>query len=185
MKTFTEKLRSLPRGVVAAAFGMMVLVLIGAAQVRGEGPAPLAAVSAASMVADVKSFESPVSVESNEMIQDAALAASPEADGQSARVLWMEVTAYCPCKKCCGPQAMGITASGKKVDYNDGGFVAADTTVLPFGTKLLVPGYHADRPIEVIDRGGAIKGHKLDVFYDTHEKAMEWGRKWVAVTVLE
>jgi 3D (Asp-Asp-Asp) domain-containing protein len=163
---------------------MMVLVLIGAAQVRGEDPAPLAG---SEMVAAANSFESPISHVANEMISEDALVDSPqgEADTQSTRVLWMEVTAYCPCKKCCGPQAMGITASGKKVDYNDGGFVAADTSVLPFGTRLLVPGYHANRPIEVIDRGGAIKGHKLDVFYDTHEKAMEWGRKWVAVTVLE
>src|SRR5688500_12547387 len=31
------------------------------------------------------------------------------------RVMRMEVTAYCPCTKCCGPKAQGITASGKHV----------------------------------------------------------------------
>ena len=30
------------------------------------------------------------------------------------RIVMMEVTAYCPCKKCCGPKAQGITASGKR-----------------------------------------------------------------------
>src|SRR5262245_45780006 len=37
-------------------------------------------------------------------------------------IIWMEVTAYCPCHKCCGPKAAGLTASGKRVTYNDGRF---------------------------------------------------------------
>jgi 3D (Asp-Asp-Asp) domain-containing protein len=100
------------------------------------------------------------------------------------RTIKMEVTAYCPCSKCCGPKAVGLTASGKDVSYNDGRFVAADTRNLPFGTKLLVPGYD-ESPVEVIDRGGAIKGNKLDVFFPTHEQALEWGRRHLTVTVLE
>lgn len=102
-----------------------------------------------------------------------------------ARVIWMEVTAYCPCKICCGKGAMGLTASGKRVSYNHGRFVAADTSLLPFGTRLLIPGYSSSQPVEVIDRGGAIKGYKLDVFFDTHERAMQWGRQWIPVTVLD
>ena len=97
----------------------------------------------------------------------------------------MEVTAYCPCKKCCGPSAAGITASGKHISYNDGRFVAADTDRLPFGTKLVVPGYgEAALPVEVIDRGGAIKGNKLDVFFPTHQAALEWGRRRIAVLII-
>lgn len=101
------------------------------------------------------------------------------------RVILMEVTAYCPCPKCCGPDAQGITASGKDVSYNDGRFVAADTHVLPFGTRLQVPGYGDAQPVEVIDRGGAIKGQKLDVFFPTHEAALKWGRQKLEVTVEE
>ena len=41
------------------------------------------------------------------------------------------------------------------------------------------------QPVPVIDRGGAIKGHKLDVFFDSHEAALEWGRQWVAVAVVD
>lgn len=99
------------------------------------------------------------------------------------RVVMMEVTAYCACPKCCGPDAAGITASGKDVTYNDGKFVAADRK-LPFGTKLVIPGY-SEAPVEVIDRGGAIKGDKLDVFFPTHEAALEWGRQHVPVTILD
>jgi 3D (Asp-Asp-Asp) domain-containing protein len=102
-----------------------------------------------------------------------------------SRVRLMEITAYCPCSKCCGPNAQGITASGKHVSYNHGKFVAADTSILPFGTRLLIPGYAAE-PVEVIDRGGAIKGNKLDVFFPTHEQALKWGRqKMVPVIIVE
>lgn len=103
----------------------------------------------------------------------------------ATRVMLMEVTAYCPCPKCCGPQAQGITASGKTVDYADGRFVAADTRLLPFGTRVSVPGYHDGQPVEVIDRGGAIKGNKLDVYFPSHQTALEWGRRQVPVTILD
>lgn len=101
----------------------------------------------------------------------------------ASHVVWMKVTAYCACKKCCGPHANGITASGRRVSFDDGKFVAADTSRLPFGTKLSIPGYHHGEVVEVIDRGGAIRGNHLDVFFPSHERAMQWGVKWLPVTV--
>jgi 3D (Asp-Asp-Asp) domain-containing protein len=101
------------------------------------------------------------------------------------RTILMEVTAYCACKLCCGPKAQGITASGKRVSYNGGKFVAADTDVLPFGTKIVVPGYNRGRAVPVADRGGAIRGRKLDLYFPTHREAREWGRQWVEVKVIE
>jgi 3D (Asp-Asp-Asp) domain-containing protein len=95
------------------------------------------------------------------------------------------VTAYCPCTICCGANAQGITASGKLVTHNGGRFVAADTSVLPFGTKLVIPGYADNQAVEVADRGGAIKGNKLDLFFPTHEAALAWGRQMVEVTVIQ
>ena len=100
------------------------------------------------------------------------------------RKILMEVTAYCPCKKCCGKNARGVTASGFHVSHNDGLFVAADTTLLPFHTKLLIPGYGDGKAVPVLDRGGAIKGNRLDVFFPTHEQALKWGRRRVEVTVI-
>jgi 3D (Asp-Asp-Asp) domain-containing protein len=97
----------------------------------------------------------------------------------------MEVTAYCPCKKCCGSNARGITASGLKVTHNAGLFVAADTTLLPFHTRLIIPGYAGGRSVPVLDRGGAIKGNRIDVFFPTHEQARKWGRRIVEVTVVD
>jgi 3D (Asp-Asp-Asp) domain-containing protein len=101
------------------------------------------------------------------------------------RMLLMDVTAYCACKKCCGLGAMGITASGRKITYNGGRFVAADIKILPFGTKVIVPGYADGKPIEVIDRGGAIRGNHIDLFMPTHQQAVAWGKKRLQVTVIE
>jgi 3D (Asp-Asp-Asp) domain-containing protein len=97
----------------------------------------------------------------------------------------MQVTAYCPCKRCCGPTAQGLTASGRPISFNAGRFVAADTHVLRFNTRLVIPGYADEAPVQVIDRGGAIKGNHIDLFFPTHDQARQWGMKWMAVTVLD
>ena len=133
----------------------------------------------------IPAIELPVTEQVNLLLDDDHDDAVAHSASKQPRVLWMEVTAYCACKKCCGPKAQGLTASGKRVTHNHGRFVAADTDVLPFGTQLKIPGYHNARPVEVIDRGGAIKGHKLDVFFPSHKVAKEWGRRWVPVTVVE
>lgn len=101
------------------------------------------------------------------------------------RTIRMEVTAYCACRECCGPNAKGITASGRPVTYNRGKFVAADTSLLPFGTKLIIPGYNNSRAVPVLDRGGAIEGRRLDLFFPSHQQALQWGRQMVDVTVVE
>jgi len=111
--------------------------------------------------------------------------AAAEAPPKPARSLWMRVTAYCPCPRCCGHHADGITASGKPVTANGGKFVAADTSILPFGTRVSIPGYNGGRAVAVLDRGGAIRGHRLDVFFPSHARARQWGSRWVLVDVWE
>jgi len=102
-----------------------------------------------------------------------------------ARTLWMTVTAYSPDHRSCGKWADGITASNKSVWTNGMKLVAADTRLLPFGTLLSVPGYDSDRIVPVLDRGGAIKGNRLDVLYPTHAIARRWGVQKLPVTVWE
>lgn len=72
-------------------------------------------------------------------LMHAASADSTAAAVSHRHIVRMLVTAYCPCPKCCGENAAGITASGKLVDYNNGHFVAADPS-LHFGTKVIIPG---------------------------------------------
>ncbi len=118
--------------------------------------------------------------------------------GSPGVVMTMEVTGYCNCGECCGwerswfglgpavfsggpnkgkPKEVGVTACGTKARH---GTVAADAAVLPFGTILYVPGYGYGR---VEDRGGAIKGQKLDLWFSSHDAARQWGRKLVQVRV--
>jgi len=99
------------------------------------------------------------------------------------RVVEMTVTAYCPCRKCCGKHADGVTASGRSVKTNGGRFVAADTRVLPMFTKVAIPGYNGGKAVPVLDVGGAIKGNRLDVFFATHQQARNWGVRKLKVTV--
>lgn len=99
-------------------------------------------------------------------------------------------TGYCKCKKCCNwkrnwrfkpvvakgpskgkPKRVGVTASGTKAHP---GTIAADTSLYPFGTVMYVPGYGYGR---VEDRGGAIKGEHIDLFFKKHKQALSWGRQ--------
>ena len=93
----------------------------------------------------------------------------------------MRVTAYCPCEKCCGEYSDGQTASGHNIQPGDA-FVAADKQY-PFGTKMVIEGYNNDQPVKVLDRGGAIKANRLDVFFDMHQEALKWGVKYIDVKV--
>jgi len=102
-----------------------------------------------------------------------------------ARTMWMTVTAYSPDERSCGKWADGITASLHSVWTNGMQLVAADTRILPMGSLVSVPGYAGGEIVPVLDRGGAIKGHRLDVLYPTHEIARKWGVKRLKVTVWE
>ena len=107
----------------------------------------------------------------------------PVAAVGGARQVRMNVSAYCPCKACCGPRARGVTASGRPVSANRGLFVAADRSV-PFGAIIRVPGYAGGVGVPVLDRGGAIRGNSLDVYFPTHRQARQWGRKTLTVEIL-
>jgi 3D (Asp-Asp-Asp) domain-containing protein len=93
----------------------------------------------------------------------------------------MKVTAYCPCSKCCGSSADGITASNHRIEAGDT-FAAADRKY-PFGTKMIILGYNDNQPVEVLDRGGAITGNHIDIFFPTHKQALQWGVKYIDVSI--
>lgn len=101
------------------------------------------------------------------------------------KTMWMTVTGYSPDERSCGKWADGITASNKSVWTNAMQLVAADTRLLPFGSLLSIEGYAGDQIVPVEDRGGAIKGMRLDLLYPTHEEALQWGVRHMPVTVWE
>ena len=85
-----------------------------------------------------------------------------------------KITAYCACERCCG-KADGITASGTKA--TEGRTVAVDPNTIPYGTELLIDGnvYVAE------DCGGAIKGNKIDIYFNDHADALNYGVKNIEV----
>ncbi|MFJ7728222.1 3D domain-containing protein [Neobacillus sp. NPDC097160] len=82
-----------------------------------------------------------------------------------------------------GHPEYGITYSGVKVKRDLFSTVAADLNVFPIGTILFIPGYGYG---VVADKGGAIKGNELDLYYQTVEDVYKhWGKKQVDVYVVE
>ncbi len=109
-------------------------------------------------------------------------------DGRPLRLVKrinMLTTAYSPDERSCGKWADGFTASGYSVWTNGMKLVAADTSILPFGTLVSIPGYNGGRPVPVLDRGGKIKGNRLDLLYPTHEIALQWGAQRLTVDIWE
>ncbi|MFD2444478.1 3D domain-containing protein [Bacillus sp. CGMCC 1.16607] len=77
----------------------------------------------------------------------------------------------------------GITYSGVKVKRDLYSTIAADLTVFPIGTILFIPGYGYG---VVADKGGAIKGNKLDLFYESVADVYnKWGKRTVDVFIVE
>jgi 3D (Asp-Asp-Asp) domain-containing protein len=102
-----------------------------------------------------------------------------------SRTILMTVTGYSPGEESCAGSADGITSSLHSVWTNGMKLVAADTRVLPLGTIVSVPGYHGSQLVPVLDRGGKIKGNRLDLLYPTAEQARTWGVKKIRITVWE
>lgn len=81
-----------------------------------------------------------------------------------------KLTAYCPCSQCCGPWANGITATGVTARANH--TIAVDPRVIPYGSTVYIEGLGT---FVAEDCGGAIKGNRIDVFYNTHSEALNSG----------
>ena len=73
----------------------------------------------------------------------------------------------------------GITATGKVAAE---GIIAVDPKIIPFGTTVEIKDigvFIAD------DRGGKIKGNRIDIFFDSKEEAKDFGKKGVWLRFLE
>ena len=86
-----------------------------------------------------------------------------------------KLTAYCACSKCCGQWANGITATGTKA--TQGRTIAVDPKTIPYGSKVIINGhtYIAE------DCGGSIKGNRIDVYFDSHKEALNFGVQYADV----
>lgn len=102
------------------------------------------------------------------------------ADFSYSKVVTMNATAYCPCAYCNGCWAGQPSTMGLKVQK---GIVAVDPSFIPLGTKLYVEGYGF---CIAADTGGAIKGNRIDLCYNSHSEALSsgWGHTNTKVYIL-
>lgn len=103
---------------------------------------------------------------------------------EKTRTIHAEVTAYCPCAKCCGDSADGRTATNADAQLCG---VAADWGYLPAGKRVLIQDYPepgAAQWVRVDDRGGDIRGPgRFDVRFRDHQTARQWGRRQMTIQV--
>jgi 3D (Asp-Asp-Asp) domain-containing protein len=102
--------------------------------------------------------------------ETAPKAEQPETPAAEFHEITVTATAYCPCKKCCG-KTDGITATGTKATA--GRTIAVDPSVIPYGTEIIINNntYIAE------DCGGAVNGNDVDIFFNTHDEAINFGRQ--------
>ena len=106
---------------------------------------------------------------------------------------WMdfEITAYCGCEICCDEWAHNrpIDENGKQIVYGSAGIplregvsIAADTSIYPIGTVIEIMGIGT---YTVQDCGGAIRGNRIDIYFEKHSDALEFGRRMNFACVVE
>lgn len=88
------------------------------------------------------------------------------------------LTAYCPCFLCTGGWG-GRTSSGVIARSNH--TIATDPSVIPSGTKVKINGktYVAE------DTGSGVEGNHIDIFFDEHETALEFGSRHAHVYIMK
>ena len=100
---------------------------------------------------------------------------TPDGYKRYKRKMVVETSAYTP---SCG-SGTGLTSIGL-VPYE--GIVAVDPRVIPYYTKMYIPGYGIAM---AGDTGGAIIGNRVDLFMNTYQEAIQWGRRDVEIYILE
>lgn len=93
-----------------------------------------------------------------------------EQEGREYEIVVFECTAYCKGACCCGKWANGYTASGT---VPQAGRTIAAPPEYEFGAEIEIEGI----VYIVEDRGGDIKGNKIDIYFDTHAEALRFGRQ--------
>ncbi|NTW71626.1 MAG: DUF348 domain-containing protein [Eubacteriaceae bacterium] len=95
--------------------------------------------------------------------------------------MYVTATGYCSCSICTGAGDGTITASGTRTTA---GRTIAASSRYSFGTEFFIPGL-SGRTFVVEDRGSAISGNKIDIYFATHAEALRFGRQTLKVYVLE
>ena len=151
---------------------ILALFLVGwAYSKQEETPRPVQVLP----VENVPVKSEPLVLEVEEVVKET----TPEPEIERVPLGEYRITAYCPCEKCCGAWADGITYTG--TEATEGRTIAVDPDVIPLGSIVEINGveYVAE------DVGGAIKGDRIDLYFNSHEDALEWGVQYLDIFLIE
>ena len=84
-----------------------------------------------------------------------------------------KISAYCGCEACSGGHLYTYSGAVPKEDHT----ISADLDQFPLGTKLLIDGII----YTVEDKGSGVVENHLDIYFDTHEEALDYGLQKVEV----
>lgn len=87
------------------------------------------------------------------------------------------------CKGCSGITATGVDVR-KTIYYNGMRIIAVDPSVIPLYSIVQVTTPHESFKAIALDKGGAIKGHKVDILVAETSTAIKLGRHTVHIKVL-
>lgn len=90
------------------------------------------------------------------------------------------VTAYCGCSQCCGAYAEGrgdVVTGAIGEPLTAGYSIAVDPNVIALGSTVYING----QEYKAQDTGGAIKGNRIDMYFDNHAEAVEFGVQYMEV----
>ena len=100
-----------------------------------------------------------------------------------------KLTAYCSCEKCCGEWALNRPKdeNGEDIVYGStgsiliaGASIAVDPSVIPYGSNVEINGH----TYTAQDTGGAIQGNRIDVYFDNHQDALNFGVQYAEVFLI-
>lgn len=94
-----------------------------------------------------------------------------------------KLTAYCSCPICCGEWAYkrpnGVVYGAIGEELVEGYSIAVDPNVIPYRTEVIING----RTYKAQDCGGAIKGNRIDVYFENHNEALRFGVQYAEVFI--
>lgn len=100
------------------------------------------------------------------------------------RKLIIQASAYIStCPGCSGTTFTGYNVSNT-IEYNGLRVIAADTNIIPLYSIVRIDTNNESINAIVLDKGGAINGHKIDLLVNSYQEAINFGRQNVTVTIL-
>lgn len=140
-------------------------------------------------ISETKQQEKEQLVEQKELLQNNTKIETEtdrEVDTQANEpVSWgtFKLTAYCSCSLCCGKWAYnrpdGVVYGAIGEELKEGYSIAVDPSVIPYGTEVIING----KAYKAQDCGGAINGNRIDVYFEDHDDALEFGVQYKEVFI--